>query len=64
MTGTVVIGAGQAGLAISWHLTRALVTHDVLEARDRFGGSWLYTMGSSLIMGVGADAAHLADRIA
>lgn len=38
---TVVIGAGQAGLAMSWWLTQAGREHVVLEARDRLGGSWL-----------------------
>ncbi len=41
MTETVVIGAGQAGLAMSWSLAQAGVEHEVLEARDRLGGSWL-----------------------
>ena len=41
MSKTIVIGAGQAGLAMSWHLTQAGIEHEVLEARDRFGGSWL-----------------------
>lgn len=36
---TVVIGAGQAGLAASWHLTRRDIEHVVLE-RDRIGESW------------------------
>lgn len=40
MTDTIIIGGGQAGLAMSWHLTQAGVEHEVLEARDRFGGSW------------------------
>ena len=38
---TVVIGAGQAGLAMSHQLSGAGVEHVVLEARDRLGGSWL-----------------------
>jgi putative flavoprotein involved in K+ transport len=38
---TVVIGAGQAGLAMSHELSQAGVDHLVLEARDRLGGSWL-----------------------
>lgn len=41
MIETVVIGGGQAGLAMSWNLTKAGVEHEVVEARDRFGGSWL-----------------------
>jgi putative flavoprotein involved in K+ transport len=38
---TAVIGAGQAGLAMSWWLKQAGREHVVLEARDRLGGSWL-----------------------
>jgi putative flavoprotein involved in K+ transport len=37
---TVVIGAGQAGLAMSWHLRQAGREHLVLERRDRLGGGW------------------------
>ena len=35
----VVVGAGQAGLAVSWELTRAGVTHVVLE-KSRVAQSW------------------------
>ena len=35
----VVVGAGQAGLSMSYHLTRRGVDHVVLEAR-RAGGDW------------------------
>ena len=35
-----VVGAGQAGLSISWHLTRQGVDHVVLE-RDTIGHDWL-----------------------
>ncbi len=38
---TVVVGAGQAGLAMSGFLGTAGVDHLVLERRDRPGGSWL-----------------------
>jgi putative flavoprotein involved in K+ transport len=38
---TVVIGAGQAGLSMSWTLTRSGREHIVLDARDRLGGGWL-----------------------
>ena len=37
---TVVIGAGQAGLTMSWYLGDAGVDHVVLERRDRLGGGW------------------------
>jgi putative flavoprotein involved in K+ transport len=35
----VVVGGGQAGLSMSWHLTRIGVDHVVLE-RDRAGHEW------------------------
>jgi putative flavoprotein involved in K+ transport len=35
-----VIGAGQAGLAISYHLTRQGQTHVVLERHDDVGSAW------------------------
>ena len=38
---TLVIGAGQAGVATSYWLTKASVEHVVLERRDRLGGGWL-----------------------
>lgn len=53
---TIVIGAGQAGLATSWHLTQRGIEHVVLE-KDRIGESWrskrwdsftLVTPGSTL----------------
>ena len=37
---TVVIGAGQAGLIMSWHLQRAGRPHLVVERRERLGGGW------------------------
>jgi putative flavoprotein involved in K+ transport len=37
---TVVIGAGQAGLSMSHHLTEAGREHIVLEARQTLGGGW------------------------
>lgn len=37
---TVVIGAGQAGLMMSWHLLRAGREHVVLERRETLGGGW------------------------
>lgn len=36
---TVVIGAGQAGLATSWHLARRGIRHRILE-RGRIGEAW------------------------
>ncbi len=37
---TVVIGAGQAGLTMSWHLQQAGRDHIVLDSRASLGGSW------------------------
>lgn len=37
---SVVIGAGQAGLSSSFHLSRLGVDHVVLDANDRAGGAW------------------------
>ncbi len=37
---SVVIGAGQAGLSTSYHLTRQGITHVVLDADQRAGGAW------------------------
>lgn len=37
---SVVIGAGQAGLSASYHLTRLGVGHVVLDADDEPGGAW------------------------
>src|SRR3712207_83507 len=36
----VVVGAGQAGLAMAWHLDRQGLRFDVLEAADEVGRSW------------------------
>jgi putative flavoprotein involved in K+ transport len=38
---TVVIGAGQAGLAAGYHLARRGKPFVILDAADRVGGSWL-----------------------
>lgn len=37
---TVVIGAGQSGLAASYHLTRRGIDHVVLDANERIGDNW------------------------
>lgn len=39
-TDTVVVGAGQAGLTMSWHLAHGGRDHVVLERRPRLGGGW------------------------
>jgi cation diffusion facilitator CzcD-associated flavoprotein CzcO len=36
----IVIGAGQAGLSTSYHLSRRGISHLVLDADDRPGGAW------------------------
>src|SRR5215210_3599352 len=36
----IVIGAGQAGLALAWHLAQRRLRFVVLEAADRLGQSW------------------------
>ena len=36
----VVVGAGQAGLAAGYHLKRAGLSFEILEARGEPGGSW------------------------
>ncbi|MCJ7712579.1 MAG: NAD(P)-binding protein, partial [Chloroflexi bacterium] len=37
---TVVIGAGQAGLTMSWHLQQAGRDHVLLDGRTSLGGGW------------------------
>jgi putative flavoprotein involved in K+ transport len=37
---TIVIGAGQAGLAAGYHLQQAGLRFLILEANDKLGGSW------------------------
>jgi len=37
---TVVIGAGQAGLAAAWQLARKGLSYRILEASEHVGGSW------------------------
>jgi cation diffusion facilitator CzcD-associated flavoprotein CzcO len=43
---TLVIGAGQAGLSTSYHLTRRGVRHVVLDADDGPGGAWQHRWSS------------------
>ncbi|GAA2072742.1 NAD(P)-binding domain-containing protein [Aeromicrobium halocynthiae] len=40
VVGSVVIGAGQAGLSASFHLRRRGIDHVVLDADDSPGGAW------------------------
>lgn len=42
----VVVGGGQAGLAISYHLNRSGVRHLVLEAAGQVGASWAHRWDS------------------
>lgn len=59
---TVVVGGGQAGLAMSHHLTRMAREHVVIE---RFLGlRRTHSLSSALLAGVGTDAAFLAEHIA
>ncbi len=37
---TLVIGGGQAGLAMGWHLAQQQISFLILEASDRAGGAW------------------------
>src|SRR5688500_20219024 len=37
---TVVIGGGQAGLAVGYHLTRAKRPFVILDANERVGDAW------------------------
>jgi cation diffusion facilitator CzcD-associated flavoprotein CzcO len=43
---SLVIGAGQAGLSTSYHLTRRGVHHVVLDADDHPGGAWQHRWDS------------------
>lgn len=43
---SVVIGAGQAGLSTSYHLTRRGIDHVVLDAYDGPGGAWQHRWDS------------------
>lgn len=38
--GTIVIGAGQAGLSVGYHLARRGLDFVILDAHDRIGDSW------------------------
>jgi putative flavoprotein involved in K+ transport len=37
---TVVIGGGQAGLAVGYHLAKQRIPFVILDAHDRVGDSW------------------------
>jgi cation diffusion facilitator CzcD-associated flavoprotein CzcO len=57
---SLVIGAGQAGLSTSYHLTRRGIRHVVLDADDRPGGAWQHRW-DSLTMGDVHGIADLPD---
>lgn len=59
----VVIGAGQAGLSASYHLTRLGIDHAVLDADARPGGAWQHRW-SSLTMDDVHGVADLPDAAA
>jgi putative flavoprotein involved in K+ transport len=46
---TVVVGAGQAGLSTSWHLTRRGLEHVILE-RGRVGQEWRQARWDSFVL--------------
>ncbi|GAA4102149.1 ArsO family NAD(P)H-dependent flavin-containing monooxygenase [Nonomuraea soli] len=46
MTGVVVIGAGQAGLAVGYHLRRAKADFVILDAQEQPGGAWRHVWPS------------------
>jgi len=60
---TVVIGAGQAGLSASYHLTRLGIDHVVLDANERAGGAWQHRW-DSLSMDDVHGVADLPDALA
>ena len=37
---TIVIGGGQAGLSVGYHLQRLGVPFVILDAQERVGGAW------------------------
>ena len=43
---SVVVGAGQAGLSASYHLSRLALEHVVLDAADQPGGAWQHRWDS------------------
>ena len=66
---SIVIGAGQAGLASSYHLARLGIDHLVLDANDAPGGAWQHRWDSLTMADVhgiadlpGAPAPRVAGR--
>lgn len=58
--GAVVVGAGQAGLASSYHLTRRGIEHVVLE-RGRVGESWLAQRWDTFALNTPGWRSHLRE---
>jgi arsenic resistance protein ArsH len=56
----VVIGGGQAGLAVAYYLRRAGIDF-VLDAEDRPGGAWLHAWLAASVLGDLQLASRLAD---
>ena len=54
---TVVIGAGQAGLSASYHLSRLGLGHLVLDADEWPGGAWQHRWDSLTMRDVHGVAA-------
>ena len=61
--GAIVIGAGQAGLAASYHLSRAAIEHVVLE-RGRIGDTWRSQRWDTFVLNTPGWMSHVltADR--
>ena len=62
--GAIVIGAGQAGLAASYHLSRAGIEHVVLE-RGRIGETWRSQRWATFVLNTPGWLSHVltADRV-
>ncbi|CAN5385973.1 NAD(P)-binding domain-containing protein [soil metagenome] len=54
---SVVVGAGQAGLSVSYHLARRGLHHVVLDANDAPGGAWQHRWDSLTMADVHGIAA-------
>jgi putative flavoprotein involved in K+ transport len=44
---TIIIGAGQAGLSVGYHLSRLGMPFLILEANERIGDSWRKRWGAA-----------------
>jgi thioredoxin reductase len=59
--GAIVIGAGQAGLAVSYHLSRAGIEHVVLE-RGRVGETWRSQRWDTFVLNTPGWMSHVLTR--